>query len=81
MSEALNFEYALLIPEFILAGTAGVVLLVDAFRRDLNISRRFVPALAVLGAAVAGIVSIFYFDRRTFLRFLIIPTKNLIRNH
>lgn len=65
MNEALNFEYALLIPEFILAGTAGVVLLVDAFRRDLNISRRFVPALAVLGAVVSGIVSVFYFDRNT----------------
>ena len=65
MNEDLNFEYALLIPEFILAGTAGAILLLDAFRHELNISRRFVPVLAALGAAAAGIASIFYLDRST----------------
>ena len=59
MNEDLNFEYALLIPEFILAGTAGAVLLLDAFHRDLKVSRQFVPWLAVLGAVAAGIASIF----------------------
>ncbi len=61
----MNFEYALLIPEFILAGVAATVLLLDAFRDDLKISRRFVPALAAAGALAAGIASIFYADRNT----------------
>ena len=34
MSEGLNFDYALLIPEYILAGTAAGVLLLDAFHRE-----------------------------------------------
>ena len=54
----MNFEYALLIPEFILAGAAAVVLLADAFRRDLGISRRLIPAIAALGALAAGIASL-----------------------
>ena len=65
MNEDLNFEYALLIPEFILAGTAGAVLLLDAFHRDLKVSRQFVPWLALLGAIAAGVSSVFYFDRST----------------
>ncbi len=61
----MNFEYALLIPEFILAGAAAVVLLADAFRRDFGISRRLIPAIAVLGALAAGIASLFYANRET----------------
>ncbi len=63
MSEDLNFEYALLIPEYILAGTAAGVLLLDAFHRDLKVSRQLLPWIAVLGALAAGIASLFYLDR------------------
>ena len=61
----LNFEYALLIPEFVLAGTAGIVLMVDAFRAELRVNRQIVPALAVLGALIAGGISLGYVDRDT----------------
>ena len=63
MSEDLNFEYALLIPEYILAGTAAGVLLLDAFHRDLKVSRQLLPWIAVLGALAAGVASLFYIDR------------------
>ena len=61
----MNFEYALLIPEFILAGAAALVLLGDAFRRELGISRRLIPALAALGALAACVASLFYANRET----------------
>ena len=59
----LNFDYSLLIPEFILAGTAGVVLLADAFRVELRFNRAFLPFVAVLGALAALVVSLIYIDR------------------
>ena len=59
----LNFDYALLIPEFILAATAGLVLMVDAFRRELKFSRGVLPGLAALGALAAGISSLFYINQ------------------
>ena len=62
MSE-LNFEYGLLLPEFILAGSAAVVLMLDAFRKELRISRNLLPAVTVLGALIAGVASLLYLDR------------------
>lgn len=56
----LNFDYALLIPEFVLAATAGVVLLADAFRRELKMSRMLLPGIAALGALIAGLTSLIY---------------------
>jgi NADH-quinone oxidoreductase subunit N len=58
----LNFEYSLLIPEFILAGTAIVVLFVDLFRKELGVSRSVVPGIAALGAIAAGVAALFYID-------------------
>ncbi len=63
MNPALDYEYALLLPELILAGTAALVLFADAFRRELGVSRRLLPWLAVAGALVAGVVSLAYVDR------------------
>ncbi|MCY4640806.1 MAG: NADH-quinone oxidoreductase subunit N [Chloroflexi bacterium] len=63
MNPDLNYEYALLLPEFILAATAALVLFADAFRQELRVSRRLLPWLAVLGALVAGVVSLAYLDR------------------
>ena len=60
----LNFEYQLLIPEFILAAVAGLVLLVDAFRADLKINRRLLPAIAALGVLVYGLVSLLYINEQ-----------------
>ena len=60
MSEDLNFEYALLIPEFILAGTAAGVLLLDAFRREVQVARYLLPWITILGALAAGAVSVVY---------------------
>ena len=62
MSE-LNFDYSLLIPEFILAGTAGVVLLADVFRTELRLRRTVLPAIAALGAIASGAVSLAYIDQ------------------
>lgn len=59
----LNFEYGLLLPEFILVGSAAAVLMLDAFRADLRISRNLLPAVTVLGALVAGVASLLYLDR------------------
>jgi NADH-quinone oxidoreductase subunit N len=58
-----NFDYSLLIPEFILAATAGIVLLADAFRRELKMSRALLPGIAAVGALAAGIVSLFYINQ------------------
>lgn len=62
MNPDLNFQYALLIPEFILAGTAALVLFADAFRAELRLSRRLLPGLTVLGALLAALVSLAYVD-------------------
>ncbi len=59
----LNFEYGLLLPEFILVGAAAAVLMLDAFRSDLRISRNLLPAVTVLGALVAGVASLLFLDR------------------
>ncbi len=59
----LNFEYALLLPEFILVGAAAAVLMLDAFRADLNVSRNLLPAVTILGALVAGVASLLFLDR------------------
>ena len=63
MNPALDYEYALLLPELILAGTAALVLFADAFRREFGVSRRLLPWLAVAGAVVAGRVSLTYAGR------------------
>ena len=62
MSE-LNFEYGLLLPEFILVGSAAAVLMLDAFRADLRVSRNLLPAITILGALVAGAASLLFLDR------------------
>ena len=61
MSE-LNFDYSLLIPEFILAVTAGLVLFADLFRTELKLGRTVLPAIAATGAIAAGVVSLAYID-------------------
>ena len=72
MSEDLNFEYALLIPEFILAGTAAAVLLLDAFRREVQVARSLLPWITVLGALAAGAVSLVFIgqDADNFARLI-----------
>ena len=50
----LNLDYALLLPEFILALTGLAVLMADAFRAELKVGRSMLPWLAVLGTAVYG---------------------------
>ena len=59
----LNFEYGLLAPEFILAGSAAAVLLADAFRRELGIARSLLPWITILGALAAGAASLAYLGR------------------
>ena len=59
----LNFEYGLLLPEFILVGAAAAVLMFDAFRSDLRISRNLLPAVTIVGALVAGVASLLFLDR------------------
>jgi NADH-quinone oxidoreductase subunit N len=59
----LNFDYSLLIPEFILAATAGILLLADAFRSELKMSRGLLPGIAAAGALAAGVTSLFYINR------------------
>ena len=59
----LNFEYGLLLPEFILVGAAAAVLMFDAFRSDLRISRNLLPAVTIVGALVAGVASLIFLDR------------------
>ena len=59
----LNFDYALLIPELILAGTAGLVLMADAFRRELRIGRTLLPAITAAGAIAAGASSLLFINR------------------
>ncbi len=59
----LNFEYGLLLPEFILVGAAAAVLMLDAFRADLRISRNLLPAVTIFGALVAGVASLIFLDR------------------
>ena len=84
----LNFEYGLLLPEFILVGAAAAVLMLDAFRSDLRVSRNLLPAVTVLGALVAGVASLLFLNREptdfaeliavddytTFFRILFIAT-------
>lgn len=59
----LNFEYGLLLPEFILLGAAAAVLMLDAFRSNLRISRNLLPAITILGALAAGVASLLFLDR------------------
>jgi NADH-quinone oxidoreductase subunit N len=54
----LNFDYALLAPEFVLAATGGIVLMADAFRRELKLGRNMLPWIAVAGSVVAGLASL-----------------------
>ncbi|MEE8421563.1 MAG: NADH-quinone oxidoreductase subunit N [Dehalococcoidia bacterium] len=58
----LNFDYSLLIPEFILAGTAVVVIFADLFSKELRLGRIVLPAIAALGAIAAGAASLAYID-------------------
>lgn len=58
----LNFDYSLLIPELILAVTAGIVILTDLFRTELRMDRRFVPCITAVGATLAGVASLFYIN-------------------
>ncbi len=54
----LNFNYALLLPEIILAATGGIVLLSDAFRRELKLGRNMLPWITVAGAVLATLASV-----------------------
>lgn len=58
----LNFAYDLLIPEYILGGTAALILLADTFRQELNVRRAWLPWMAALGAVLAGLASLTYAD-------------------
>ncbi len=53
-----QFSYSLLLPEFVLAGTAGLVLLGDAFRAELRVGRRALPWLVIAGAVLAAVLSV-----------------------
>jgi NADH-quinone oxidoreductase subunit N len=52
----LNLDYALLLPEFVLALTGLAVLLADAFRSELKIGRSILPGLTMLGALAYGVL-------------------------
>jgi NADH-quinone oxidoreductase subunit N len=56
--EELNFDYALLIPEFLLAATGGLLLMVDAFRRELKVGRNLLPWITVGGSVAAALASL-----------------------
>ena len=58
MSEVVQFNYSLLVPEYVLAVTAGVVLLADAFRAELKLGRGTVPWMVVAGAVLTVLASI-----------------------
>ncbi|MDP6606076.1 MAG: NADH-quinone oxidoreductase subunit N [Dehalococcoidia bacterium] len=58
----LNFDYALLIPEFILVGTAILIIMADLFRKELGLGRLVLPAIAALGTIAAGAASLAYID-------------------
>ena len=58
MSEVVQFNYSLLVPEYVLAVTAGVVLLADAFRAELKLGRGTVPWMVVAGAVLSVLASI-----------------------
>ena len=57
-----NLNYALLLPEIILAGAAVLVLFADTFRAELHLDRRLIPWLTALGALISGLVALAYLD-------------------
>ncbi len=91
LGNALNFNYALLLPEIILAATALLVVFVDLFQRELKSSGRLLPIVSLIGLVAAGIVSVFGVDAHadfsrlitldnftTFFRELFIVTTILV---
>ena len=60
MSDNLNFEWGLLAPEFILAGFAGVIILIDLFWNRAN--KEVLGYVAALGPLAAGLVSLLWID-------------------
>jgi NADH-quinone oxidoreductase subunit N len=64
LGNQLNFDYALLLPEIILALTAMLVVAADAFRAELGLGRRILPWISLAGLIAAGAVSLFWLDQR-----------------
>ena len=65
LGNELNFQYELLLPEIVLAVTAMLIVGLDAFRTELNIGRRTLPGIAVLGLLIAGGLSLVWIDSDT----------------
>ena len=91
LGNPLNFQYELLLPEIILGVTAVLVVLADAFQRELRIGYRVLPLLSLLGLIAAGAASLFWIDERadfarlltidnftTFFRMLFIATTIIV---
>jgi NADH-quinone oxidoreductase subunit N len=78
LGNELNFAYELLLPEIILAVTAALVVLIDAFRAELRIDRRVLPGLSAAGVIAAGAVSLVWIDeQRDFARLVAIDNFTL----
>ncbi len=60
MREGLNFDYALLIPEYILAGTAVVVLAIDLMMPKAR--KEALPFITAIGLIAAFLVSLAYLN-------------------
>ncbi|MPZ99729.1 MAG: NADH-quinone oxidoreductase subunit NuoN [Dehalococcoidia bacterium] len=65
LGNELNFQYELLLPEIVLAVTAMLIVGLDAFRTELNLGRRTLPGLAILGLVIAGGLSLTWIDSDT----------------
>ncbi len=78
LGNPLNLEYSLLAPEIIIGVTAILVLFADAFSKELNISQRVLPLLALVGLVAAGAVSLVWIDANTdFARLIAIDNFTL----
>ncbi|HLF76034.1 MAG TPA: NADH-quinone oxidoreductase subunit N [Dehalococcoidia bacterium] len=60
MREALNLDYSLLVPEYILGGTALLILAIDLFKP--NASKFLLPLWAAVGLIAAFLASLAYID-------------------
>ena len=62
LGNPLNFNYALVLPEIILAATALLVVFFDLFKRELKTSAALLPIVSLLGLVAAGVLSAFWID-------------------
>ena len=91
LGNALNFRYALLLPEIVIALTAVAILFLDAFKAEFKVGYRALPLLAVAGLLGAGALSLVWVNETdefsrlitvdnftTFFRMLFIGTTVIV---